>query len=192
MLIHISTNQIAKVHCNAFLSESVSRNLSLWYHFGGDSTLDSWIANVRGWSKHRFRQRLWSVCVRQNQNDFHQFSWSPTYILFSNSKSWFYSCQEPVNHADIHSHSLWQAPTIQRQKNPYYCFQWSKISSSTCDWSDGHFSIVRKTILPIRICAVYYKSFFCFVNLAWRKSQYVYDKQTYLDTNFKLFGPCKT
>ena len=119
MLIHISTNQIAKVHCNAFLSESVSRNLSLWYHFGGDSTLDSWIANVRGWSKHRFRQRLWSVCVRQNQNDFHQFSWSPTYILFSNSKSWFYSCQEPVNHADIHSHSLWQAPSQHKGKKTH-------------------------------------------------------------------------
>ena len=106
MFIHISTNQIAKVHCNAFLSESVSRNLSLGYHFGGDSTLDSWIANVRGCSKHRFRQRLWSVCVKQNQNDFHQFSWSPTDILFSNSKSWFYSCHagtsRPCWHSLIH------------------------------------------------------------------------------------------
>ena len=34
----MSTNQIAKVDCNAFLSESESRNLSLLYHFGGDYT----------------------------------------------------------------------------------------------------------------------------------------------------------
>ena len=40
-------NQIAKVDCNAFLSESESTNLSLLYHFGGDSTLVLWIANVR-------------------------------------------------------------------------------------------------------------------------------------------------
>ena len=36
--IHMSTNQIAEVDCGAFLSESDSRNLSLLYHFGGDST----------------------------------------------------------------------------------------------------------------------------------------------------------
>ena len=127
MLIHISTNQIAKVHCNAFLSESVSRNLSLWYHFGGDSTLDSWIANVRGCSKHRFRQRLWSVCVKQNQNDFHQFSWSPTDILFSNSKSWFYSCQEPVNHADIHSFTLASPHNTKAKKTHTIAFSGQKF-----------------------------------------------------------------
>ena len=32
----MSMNQIAKVECNAPLSESKSRNLSLLYHFGGD------------------------------------------------------------------------------------------------------------------------------------------------------------
>ena len=58
----------------------------------------------------------------------------------------------------------------------FCCFHWSKISSTTCDCSDAHFSIVRRTTLPIRICAVYYKSFF-FVNLVWSKSQYVYSKQ---------------
>ena len=30
---------------------------------------------------------------------------------------------------------------------------------------------------------------FCFVNLAWSKSWYVYDKQRYLHTHFKKFGP---
>ena len=41
-----------------------------------------------------------------------------------------------------------------------------------------------KTILPIQICAVITNLFFS-VNLAWSKSQYVYDKQTYLHTHFK-------
>ena len=47
MLIHISTNEMAKMDCHAFLSESESRNLSLLYHFGGDSTLVPQIVNVR-------------------------------------------------------------------------------------------------------------------------------------------------
>ena len=72
------------------------------------------------------------------------------------------SCTHPANIAAIHFHSLWQAPTPQRQKNPYYCFYWSKISSMTCDWSDAHFSLVKKTIWPIRICAAHYKSIFFF------------------------------
>ena len=38
---------MAKVGRNAFLSESESRNLSLLYHFGGDSTLVPQIVNVR-------------------------------------------------------------------------------------------------------------------------------------------------
>ena len=37
-------NQIAKVDCNAFLSESESGDLSLLYHFLGDSTLVPCIA----------------------------------------------------------------------------------------------------------------------------------------------------
>ena len=43
----MSTNQIAKVDHNAFLSESESRNLSLLYHFGEDFTLVPQIANFR-------------------------------------------------------------------------------------------------------------------------------------------------
>ena len=46
LAIHISTNQIATMDCNAFLSESESRNLSLSYHFQGDSTLVPRIKNV--------------------------------------------------------------------------------------------------------------------------------------------------
>ena len=45
--IHISTNEMAKVDHNAFLSEPESRNLSLSNHFGGDSTLVPQIVNVR-------------------------------------------------------------------------------------------------------------------------------------------------
>ena len=111
--------------------------------------------------------------------------------MFLTLKSWFYSCTHRVNIADVHFHSLWQAPTPQRQENPYYCFYWSKISSMTCDWSDAHFSFVRKTIWPIRICAVHYKSIF-FSDLAWSKSVYVYYKPTCIHTHFKNFGPCKT
>ena len=93
-LIHISMNQITKVDCNAFLWESESGHISLLYHFRGDSTLVSWIANVRDWSKQknsRFRQRLWWVPKRWNQSDFHKFSWSPADFLFSTLKSQFYS-----------------------------------------------------------------------------------------------------
>ena len=79
----------------------------------------------------------------------------------------------------------------QGSKNPCYCFYWSKISPSTCDWSDAHFSLVKKNLQPIRICAVYYKSIF-FSNLAWSKSQGVYYKPTYIHMHFKNFGPGKT
>ena len=80
--------------------------LSLLYHFRGDSTLFSWTANVRDWSKQknsRFRQRL-RVSKRWNQNDFHKFSWSPADFLFSTLKSQFYSCQQPENLANIYFH----------------------------------------------------------------------------------------
>ena len=43
----MSTDEMAKVDRNAFLSESESRNLSLLYHFGGDSTLVPQIVIVR-------------------------------------------------------------------------------------------------------------------------------------------------
>ena len=47
-----------------------------------------------------------------------------------------------------------------------------------------------KTIRRIRICAVYNKSSFFPLNLAWSKSQYVYDKPTYMyiHTHFKQFN----
>ena len=40
-------------------------------------------------------------------------------FLFLTYKSWFYSCMQPVNISDIHFYSLWQAPTLQKKKNPY-------------------------------------------------------------------------
>ena len=175
-LIHISTNQIAKLDHNAFLSESEFSNLS--YNSGGDYSLVPRIANARGRSNHRFRQRLWPVCFRQNKSDFHQFSWSPAFsdiifinesnlftttddFLFLTLKSWFYSCMPPANTADIHFHSLWEASTPQRQKKPILFFFTGKtfhpglvivqmlIMFFTC----------KKIIWPIRICAVHYKSY---------------------------------
>ena len=50
----------------------------------------------------------------------------------------------------------------------------------TYDWSDTHFSCVRKTVQPIRICA----KFFFF--------KFSYDKLTFIHTHFKKFGPGKT
>ena len=41
-------------------------------------------------------------------------------FLFLTLKSWFHSCLQPANLANIHFHSLQQAPTPQRQKRPYY------------------------------------------------------------------------
>ena len=109
LFIPMSMNQIAKVDCNAFLSESQSTNLSLFYHFEEDSTFLPQNANVRDWSQHKFWQKLWSVCLRQNKSDFYQFLWSPAFsdiifiyefnlftimadFLFSALKSWFYNC----------------------------------------------------------------------------------------------------
>ena len=83
------------------------------------------------------------------------------------------------------------SPHTTKEKNPYYYFSWSKISSMTCDWSDAHLSLVRKTIWPIRICAVHYKSIF-FSNLAWSKSQYIYYKPANIHTHLKNFGLSKT
>ena len=74
------------------------------------------------------------------------------------------------------------SPTPLGQKKIYYFFNGQKFHS-----------LVRKTIRPIRIWAVYFsinKSFF-FPNLAWSKSQYVHDKPTYIHTHFKQFGPGK-
>ena len=67
LFIHTNMNQITKVDNSALSSESESRNLRLFYYFGVDFMLVPQIANVRGWSKHRFRRRLWSVCMRWNQ-----------------------------------------------------------------------------------------------------------------------------
>ena len=97
------------------------------------STLVPRIANIRDWSRHRFRQRSWSVFMRWNWSDFHQFSWSPGFcdiifidelnlftpkadFLFLTLKSWFFSCMQPANITHIHFHSLWQAPTPQTFK----------------------------------------------------------------------------
>ena len=71
-LIHISSNEMAKADHNAFLSESEFRNLSLLYHFGGDSTLVPQIVNVRNWSKQRF------------DKDCDQFAWGETREIFTN------------------------------------------------------------------------------------------------------------
>ena len=193
-LIHISTNEIAKLDHNAFLSESEFRNLSPSYHSGGDSSLVPQIANARDWSNHRFRQRLWPVCFRQNKSDFHQFSWSPAFsdIIFINEsnlftttddfffltlKSWFYSCMPPANTADIHFHSLWEASTPQRQKRPILFFSLAKnfIQDLWLFRCSSCFSLVKKIIWPIRICAVYYKSYSFFSNLTWSKSLFEYN-----------------
>ena len=113
------------------LSYQSQNLLNFSYHFGGDSTLVPRVTNVRDWSKHRFRQRLLSVCMRQNQSDYHQFSWSPAfsdiifwnestlltltaYYLFLTWKSWFYSCTHP---ADIYYFFQWPKISLTREKN---------------------------------------------------------------------------
>ena len=122
-----------------------------------------WFSQIFSLLSHYLNKLIWLVYTN---------SW----LLVLTLKSWFYCCMQPTNIADIYFHSLWQNPLHKGnkgKKTPYYCFHRSKISSMTCDWSDAHFSLVRKTIWPIRICAVFYKSIF-FSNLAWRKSQYVF------------------
>ena len=66
---------------NAFLSESESRNLSLLYHFGGDSTLVPQILNVRNWSSKDFDkdcdQFAWGE-IRETFTNFHEIQLSLT------------------------------------------------------------------------------------------------------------------
>ena len=139
------------------------------------STLVPRIANIRDRSRHRFRQRSWSVFMRWNWSDFHQFSWSPGFcdiifidelnlftpkadFLFLTLKSWFFSCMQPANITHIHFHSLWQAPTPQTfkiKKNPYYGFHWLKISFTTFDWSDTHFSSVKNHPTYQNLCSLW-------------------------------------
>ena len=140
MFIHTSMNQITKMDSSAFLSESESIKLRLLYYFGGDFMLVPQIANVRGWSKHRFRRRLWSVCMRWNQmifpdsyevhsafsdiifiNEFKLFTLTADF-LFLTLKSWFYSSMQPANIADIHFHPLWQALHSTKAKKPILFF----------------------------------------------------------------------
>ena len=79
-------------------------------------------------------------------------------FLFLTLKSWFYSCMHQANTVDIH----FGKPPHHKAKKPILFFSLVKnfiydlwlFRCSSC------FSLVRKTIQPIRICAVYYKSFF--------------------------------
>ena len=71
--------------------------------------------------------------MRRNQNDFHQFSWSPAFsdiifidesslfapmaaFLFLNLKSWYQSCLQPANFAEIYFHSLGKPPHHKGKK----------------------------------------------------------------------------
>ena len=132
------------------LSYQSQNLLNFSYLFGGDSTLVPRVTNVRDWSKHRFRQRLLSVCMRQNQSDYHQFSWSPAfsdiifwnestlftptaYYLFLTWKSWFYSCTHPPCRYCWHSLSFTLAsPTPLRQTKNINIF--SMVKSFTHSW----------------------------------------------------------
>ena len=168
--------RIKKVDHNTFLSESESRNLSLLYYFGGDSTFVPRIANDRDWSRHRFRQRLWSACMGWNQSDFHQFSWSSALsnTIFINEHNLFtpkadflfltYSCLQPTNIADIHFHSLCQAPHYKGKKTYTIVFTGQKFHLRLVI-GQILISHVSKTILLIRTCAVYHKLFFFFSKL---------------------------
>ena len=51
------------VDSNAFLLESESRNLSLLYHFGGDSTLVPQILNVRNSTVVRTQQTYFAILL---------------------------------------------------------------------------------------------------------------------------------
>ena len=185
-----------------YWDQSKDKTLSLLYHFGGEYSV-----NVRNWSKQRFWPRLWSVCMRWNLSDFHQFSWNPAFFdiifinwfnlftqttdfLFLTLKSWFYSCRQPANIADIHFHSLCQAPTPQGQKTHVIVFTGQKF----------HLQLVIGQMLISHLWEklsnlsefLQSTTINFFSNLAWSKSQCVYYKPMCTDTHFKNFGPSKT
>ena len=175
-LILISMNQIAKVDCNAFLSESESF-VPFWrrFHF---SSLDC--------------KRLWSACLRQNQSDFCQFSWSPTFsdrifrtefkvltpmadFLFLTLKSRFYSCLAPANIAVTNfgkpPHHKGKKPMLLflLVKNFFYDFWLVRCLYLTCKENHPTNQNLGRLLQIIYI----------FFYLAWSKSQYVYDRLTY-------------
>ena len=65
---------MAKVDCDAFLSESEPRNLSLLYHFEGEYSLVPQIVNVRNIDQAKILTKIVISLHEVNQRDFHQFS----------------------------------------------------------------------------------------------------------------------
>ena len=105
-------------------------------------------------------------------------------------KSWFYSWRQPANIADIHFHSLWQAPTPQGQKTHVIVFTGQKFHLQLVI---GQMLISRLWEKPSNL-SEFVQSITnqFFSNLAWSKSQGVYYKPTCIHMHFKNFGPSKT
>ena len=126
------------------LSYQSQNLLNFSYHFGKrkTTTLVPRVTNVRDWSKHRFRQRLLSVCMRQNQRNYHQFSWSPAfsdiifwhYLVYTNGLLPVFNLEVMILQLYASSRYCWHSllftlasPTPLRQKKNILFFQWSKI-----------------------------------------------------------------
>ena len=111
-------------------------------------------------------------------------------FLFLTLKSWFYSCTHPTNIADVNFHSLLAlAPTPQKQKNPYYCFHWSKISSPTYDSSDAYFSLMKNCPTYQNLCSLLQIIFFQIWHVVYLS---MYMTSHHRCSYFKNSGPGKT
>ena len=181
---------MTKMDRNAFLSESDSGNLSLFYHFGGEYSLVPWIVNV---------------C---------QFAWGEIRVIFTS----FYEIQFSLTLSSLINLNCLHKPLtscfnlkviiLQLYATSKHC--WHSLSSTLASphntrvkkpvftgHSTFHLQLVIGQMLISHLWEkpsnlyVYYKSIF-FSNLAWSKSQGVYYKPTCIHMHFKDVGPSKT
>ena len=110
-------------------------------------------------------------------------------FLFLTLKSWFYSCMQPANIADIHFYSLWQNPHHKGKKIHTIVFTGQKF----------HLWLVISQILishlwekPSNLSAFVQFLTNQFFSQARRKSQYLHYEPTCINTHFKNFGSSKT
>ena len=111
-----------------------------------------------------------------------------TDFVFLTLKSWFYSWMQPTNIADIHFHSLWQAPTTTKAKKIILLFTLVKCFRFQLVICQMLISHLWKLSNQSEFVQFITNQFF-FSNLAWSKSQYVYDKPAYILKHLKKFGP---
>ena len=131
--------------------------------------------------------------MRQNQNNF-QFSRSTADFLFLSHDSTVACNQQTLlTFTFIH---FGKPQNHKGKKNPCYCtgqkFHLQLVIGQSCSFVTCEKNYPTYQNLCSLLQILFVVVVVVVVKLAWGKSQYVYDKQIYLYTYFKKFGPGKT